>query len=150
MTEERIVLTILNAQNCYALKPQQGKYGMEQSDMTKKMIVLLSEGAPLGIHCVLHGLSYETLFKTNGILESNKHFSMFENLVLLKGADLSNMFLSGLKVTAPDEEGQIVVINAKADGEAYEQCNAYSEFTSNHVNDTVEYMNNLFDKYRYV
>ena len=150
MTEERIVLTILNAQNCYALKPQQGKYGMEQSDMTKKLIVLLSEGAPLGIHCVLHGLSYETLFKTNGILESNKHFSMFENLVLLKGADLNNMFLSGLKVTAPDEEGQIVVINAKADGEAYEQCNAYSEFTSNHVNDTVEYMNNLFDKYRYV
>ena len=150
MTEERIVLTILNAQNCYALKPQQGKYGMEQSDMTKKLIVLLSEGAPLGIHCMLHGLSYETLFKTNGILESSKHFSMFENLLLLKGADTSNMFLGGLKVAAPDEEGQIVVINAKADGEAYEQCNAYSEFTSNHVNDTIEYMNNLFDKYRYV
>ena len=150
MVEERIVLTILNAQNCYGLKPQQGKYGLETSDLTKKLIVLLSEGAPLGIHCVLHGLSYETLFKTNGILESNKHFSMFENLILLKGADVGNMLLGGLRVAAPDEEGQMIVLNAKADGEAYEQCNAYSEITSNNTNGTIEYMNNLFEKYRYV
>ena len=150
MIEERMVLFILNAQNCYGLKPQQGKYGMEQSNLTKKLAVLLAEGAPLGIHCVIHGLSYETLFKTNGILESNKHFSMFENLILLKGADVDNMLFFGLKVAAPEEEGQMVVINAKVDGESYEQCNAYSEITSSNNNDTIEYINNLFEKYRYI
>ena len=39
---------------------------------------------------------------------------------------------------------------AKIDGETYEQCNAYSEITSHNTNDTIEYMNNLFEKYRYV
>lgn len=150
MTEERIVLAIMNTQNCYDLKPQPGKFGAEPSETTKKLIALLTEGSPLGIHCIVHGLSYETLFKVSGILESNKHFSLFENLILLKGADVVNMFLAGLKISAPEEVGRMIVVNAKIDGEPYEQCNAYSSFSSKEQDPTTKFMSNLFDNYQYV
>lgn len=152
MTEERIVLTILNAQNTYELKPRPARIGnmMEQSDTSKKLVSLLLEGAPLGIHCIIHGLSYETAFKNNGIFDGSKHFSMFENLILLKGTDMGNIYVGGssLKLTAP-EEGQMIVINAKVDGEAYEQCNAYSDITTEKKNKTIEYITNIFEKFRY-
>ena len=140
MTEERIVLAIMNAQNCYELKPQPGKFGVEPSVAAKKLATLLSEGGPLGIHFIIHCLSYETMFKTNGVLT-----------ILLKGADVANMFLGGLKVAPPEENGLMIVLNGKADGEAYEQCKAYSDITATgKKNSVVEFMSNLFEKYRYV
>lgn len=149
MTEERIVLAVMNAQNCYELKPQAGKYGAEPSAAAKKLVALLAEGGPLGIHCIIHCLSYETMFKTNGVLTS-KEFPLFENMILLKGADVANMFLGGLKVAPPEESGLMIVLNAKADGEAYEQCKAYSDITAEgKKNSVVEFMTNLFEKYRY-
>lgn len=151
MIKERIVLAILNTQNSYDLQVQQTSFSFDSNSQlgtNDKLVALLKEGAPLGIHCILHALSYITLFKTNAILDSTKHFPLFDNLILLKGADVNNMYLS--IVDAPNEEGQMVVFNAKIDGETYEQCNAYSEITSHNTNDTIEYMNNLFEKYRYV
>lgn len=149
MTEERIVLAIMNAQNCYELKPQPGKFGVEPSVAAKKLATLLAEGGPLGIHCIVHCLSYETMFKTNGVLTS-KEFPLFENMILLKGADVANMFLGGLKVAPPEESGLMIVLNGKADGEAYEQCKAYSDITATgKKNSVVEFMSNLFEKYRY-
>lgn len=150
MTEERIVLSILNTQNCYELKPRPGKFSSEATETTKKLHSLLSEGAPLGIHCIVHGLSYDTLFKSSGILESSKHFSLFENMIILKGADSLNMLLEGLKISAPEEEGRMIVINAKIDGEPYEQCNSYSCFTTENENTVSKLMSNLFVKYQYV
>lgn len=150
MTEERIVLAIMNAQNCYELKPQPGKFGAEPSASAKKLATILAEGGPLGIHCIVHCLSYETMFKTNGVL-SSKEFPLFENMILLKGADVVNMYLGGLKVVSPEEDGSMIVLNAKVDGEAYEQCNAYSDITlKGKKNSVVEFMSNLFEKYRYV
>lgn len=150
MTEERMVLAIMNAQNCYDLKPQPGRFGLEPSESAKKLVTLLAEGGPLGIHCIVHGLSYETLFKNNGIL-SNKEFPLFENLILLKGADVANIYLGGLKVVPPEESGVMVVLNAKADGEAYEQCKAYSDISvSGDKNAVVQFMSKLFEDYRYV
>lgn len=150
MSEERMVLAIMNAQNCYELKPKPGKFSPEPSATTNKLIALLTEGAPLGIHCIIHCLSYETMFKSNGIL-SNKELPMFENMIFLKGADVYNMFIAGIKVAAPEESGLMIVMNAKADGEAYEQSKSYSEITiGDKKNSTVEFMSNLFEKYRYV
>ena len=150
MTEERVVLAIMNAQNCYELKPQPGKYGVEPSVAAKKLATLLAEGGPLGIHCIVHCLSYDTMFKTNGVL-TNKEFPLFENMILLKGADVANMYLGGLKVAPPEEGGLMIVLNGKADGEAYEQCKAYSDITlGGKKNKVVEFMSNLFEKYRYV
>ena len=89
------------------------------------------------------------MFKT-GIL-SSKEFTLFENLILLKGADVANMFLGGLKLVAPEENGLMIVLNAKVDGEAYEQCRAYSDISAKGKgNLTTEFMYNLFEKYRYV
>ena len=149
MSEERMVLAIMNAQNCYALKPVPSRFGTEPSPAAKKLIALLTEGNPLGIHCIIHCISYETMFKTNGIL-SNKEFPLFENRILLKGADVSNMYLDGVKVAAPDESGLMIVMNAKIDSEAYEQCKAYSDITTEEKgNAVVDFMSNLFDNYRY-
>lgn len=150
MINERVVLVIMNTQNSYNLKSQLGRFGKEQSESAKKLINLLSDGATLGIHCIIHALSYDTLFKMSGILDGNKHFSMFENLILLKGADTSNMQYHGIKANAPDEEGRMIVFNAKIDGETYEQCNAYSYITLEVLNDELKFMSNIFDNYRYV
>lgn len=150
MTEERIVLAIMNAQNCYELKPQPNQYGtMAPSASAKKLTTLLAEGGPVGIHCIVHCLSYDTMFKTNGVL-TNKEFPLFENMIILKDADVINMFLGGVKVTAPEESGLMIVLNGKVDGEAYEQCKAYSDITTKGKKTAVvEYMSNLFEKYRY-
>lgn len=150
MTEERWVLVMMNTQNSFTLQPQQGRSYKETSPSTQKLISILTEGGPLGIHCIIHCLSYETLFKNNGILDSNKHFSLFENKIFLKGADTSNILLNGLKFSTPEEIGLMVVLNAKVGNEAYEQCKAYSDITVKRQNNTmVEYMSNLFEKYRY-
>lgn len=149
MIEERVVFVILNAQDSYDLKSQQGRFGAEQSELSKMLIELLTEGGPLGIHGIVHALSYDTLFKTSGVLDS-KNFSLFENLVLLKGADTNNLVYYGVKAEAPEEEGQMTILNAKIDGESYEQCNAYSDVTIKQMNNDLKFMSNIFDKYRYV
>lgn len=149
MTEERWVLAIMNAQDCYELKPQLNKYGSsESSEAAKKLAMLLAEGSVLGMHCIVHCQSYNTMFKTTPIL-SGREFSMFENLILLKGADVSNMYFDNLKIAAPEEEGVMIVINGKIDNEAYEQCKAYSDFTiDGNGNPTVDFMTNLFNEHR--
>ena len=149
MTESRWVLAIMNAQDCYELKPQPDKYGrMEPSETAKKLATLLAEGSALGIHCIVHCQSYNSMFKTTPVL-SSKEFSMFENLILLKGADVSNMYFDNLKVAAPEEDGVMIVINGKIDKEAYEQCKAYSDITVvDCENPTITFVSNLFEKYR--
>ena len=148
MTEERVFLVLLNAQNCYALRPQQGRVGMGQSEPAKQLLALLTDGAPLGIHCLVHGFSFESVFKSTGFLDWNKHGSLFENMVLLRGADVDKAI--GLKVPAPDEEGLMVVVNAKLDGEAYEQCKSYSDITTDVTNVTVDFISEFFERFRYV
>ena len=149
MTEPRIVLAILNTQNCYDLKPVPGSFStMDPSPSAKQLATLLSVGAPLGIHLILHGLSYETLFKTGGII-SSKELPAFENLIFLKGADIGNLMLSRIKVSAPEKESGMIVINAKVDGEEYEQCDAYTDITVDRENETVDYLTNLFNHFRH-
>ena len=149
MKEERIFLFIMNAQNCYPLKAMQGKFGLEQSEYAKKLVSILAEGTPLGIHCIIHSISYESLFKSSGILET-KHFPLFENIILLKGADTSNLYLGGVRVSSPEEEGKIIILNSKLDGEEYEQCNVYSEYSGVQNNFITKYLVNKFEEYRYV
>lgn len=149
MYEGRMILVLMNAQNCYELKPQQGKFNMEQSPSAKKLATLLAEGGPFGIHCIVHCLSYDTMFNFNGVL-TNKEFPMFENVILLKGADVANMFFGTLKVLAPEESGLMVVIKRNDFGDRYEQCKAYSDITvEGEKNAVVKYLSNLFEKYRY-
>ncbi len=148
MIEERIIITILNAQNSFDLKPHLGKYGrLEQSENVEKLVKILSEGSTLGIHCIIHGITFETLFKTNGILDQSKHLSMFENSILLKGAD-PTMYLLGSKIQAPNEEWQMIVLNKKIDGEPYEQCSAYSVFSSTEKNTISDSISKFFKKYQ--
>lgn len=148
--EQCLVLAIMNAQECDALKPQIGRYGAEMSATTQNLIRLLNEGGSLGIHCIIHCLSIDAMFKTNAIF-SNKEFSSFMNYIFLKGADASNMYLtSASKIVPPEENGQMVVLNGKVDGETYEQCQCYSDITcSGKSNSMVDYLSSLFNKLRY-
>lgn len=145
--EPRVVLAIMNAQNCFDLKTPAGKFGV--SELAGKLGTILSEGGQFGIHCILHGMLYDMIFKSGGIL-SNDKFSLFENLILLKGADIHNMLLAGLKVSPVEEEGKMVVLNSKIDGEDYEQCKVYSDITSRGFDGPLlKFMTNLFEEYRY-
>lgn len=149
MTEPRIVLAILNTQNCYDLKPVPDRYSrMDQSPCAKQLATLLTIGAPLGMHVILHGLSYETLFKTGGIISFND-LQAFENLFFLMGADIENLMLSRIRVSAPERENGMIVINAKVDGEEYEQCEAYTDITVDRNNATVDYLTKLFTLFRH-
>lgn len=144
MVEERIVLSILNLQNCYALRPASGGGFSDQSSITKKLAAIITEGAPLGIHCILHGLSYETVFSSPRMLDS-KLLPMFENQIYLKGYN-SNRSISNMRFCSIEDEGQMVVINAKVGGQEYELCRAYSDLTVQAHNELVDYMNYMFDK----
>lgn len=141
MVEERVVLSVLNIQNCYGLRPARF---MEPSEASKKLSTIIAEGAPLGIHCIIHGLTYETIFKSTEVLNA-KLSSSFENQILLKGADIGYM-MSVKRVSPIDEDGQMIVINAKIAGEEYEQCCVYSDITTRENNVVIDYMNYIFTK----
>jgi hypothetical protein len=144
-TEERLVLAVLNTQNCYELKPQQAGMIPVPSATATKLAKIISEGPPLGIHCIIHSLNYTSLVGTGAIFQSSV-LNYFENKIFLKGADIQNMLLAGIKLNSVDESGQIIVLNSKMDGEAYEQCNAYSEITVNGNNRTVDFISQLLKR----
>jgi hypothetical protein len=147
-TEERIVLAVLNIQNCYELKPQGAGMMPMPSATATKLAKILNEGAPLGIHCIIHSLNYASLVGNGNIFDS-KVMNNFENKIFLKGADIQNIFLGGFKIGTVEETGLMIVINNKLDGENYEQCKAYSEITADHHNATVDYISRLFEYNRY-
>lgn len=147
-TEERIVLAILNAQNCYELRPQQSGMLPMPSDTAIKLAKILNEGSPLGIHCMIHSLNYSSLIGTGNIFDS-KVMNNFENKIFLKGADTQNILLGSVKIGSIDENGQMIVLNNKLDKENYEQCNAYSEITAKSTNATIDFISQLFERNRY-
>lgn len=147
-TEERIFVVILNAQNCHELRPT----GFKPPKSLELLKAILTDGAPLGIHCILHTLTYYSMFGSGkGCVFEPKDSYLFENIIFLKGADLEKTECRNLKTEAPEKEGQMVVVNAKLDGEPYEQCNSYSSFTcqKRDKNSTADFMTDFFDKNYY-
>jgi hypothetical protein len=147
-TEERIVLAVLNIQNCYDLKPQGGGMMPMPSPAATKLAKILNDGAPLGIHCIIHSLNYNSLVGNGNIFDS-KVMNNFENKIFLKGADTQTMFLGGTKIGTVEENNIMIVQNNKLDGENYEQCKAYSEITANKSNATIDFISQLFENNRY-
>jgi hypothetical protein len=147
-TKERLVLAVLNTQNSYELKPQQSGMIPMPSATATKLVKILNEGPPLGIHCIIHSLNYTSLFGTGAIFQSAV-FNHFENKIFLKGADIQNILLGGIKLSSVDENGQMIALNAKLDREDYEQCNAYSEITINGNNTAVDFILQLFKQNSY-
>ena len=137
---ERIVLSIVDMQNCIAFKPVMGKFGEGASEATKKLTKLLNEGPQLGIHCIVHYGSYDR----NTLREY-----YFENKIILRGASLERLFF-GFLISAPKEYGKMTVVNAGIDGEQYEQCVAYSELTFDTLDEegkkTVNLIKNVFER----
>ncbi|MDR1348064.1 MAG: DUF2075 domain-containing protein [Prevotellaceae bacterium] len=144
-TEERIVLSVLNIQNCYALKAESI---MKPSETATKLAKIFSEGAPLGMHCIIHSLNYSSMFGQSGLFKSDI-FNFFENKIFLKGADVKNMLLGGIKIEAVEENGLMIVLNNKMDGENYEQCKSYSEITAKKTNTVIDFISQLFNCNRY-
>jgi len=148
-TEERIGLAILNVQNCYELKPQQSGMIPMPSATANSLAKILDEGAPLGIHCIVHSLYWTSLFGTGKIF-ADKVANCFENKIFLKGTEWDKIFLGGTKIGTVEENGLMIVLNNKKDGETYEQCKAYSEITTNKNNSTIDFISQLFENNRYV
>lgn len=148
MVEERIVLVILNAQNCDLLKPVQDRF-TRPSTSSQMLSAILSEGSSLGIHCIVHAFSYSSLFKSSGILE-NKELEHFNNFIALKDADTDNLILrnSMWSKVSVKTAGRVIVDNGELDGEPYEQCSVYSKCMLKDHNDYSDNINNLFKKIR--
>ena len=141
MADERIILTIMNIQNCYDLRPSKP---FQPSVASSKLASIITDGAPMGIHCIIHGLTYDTVFNSTKTL-SNGQDSSFENQILLKGADVERM--CPIKRISPvSEEGEMIVINAKLDGKNYELCYSYSELTLDAYDNITGYMNSMYKK----
>jgi hypothetical protein len=79
LTEERLVLAVLNTQNCYELKPQQSGMIPMPSATATKLVKILNEGPPLGIHCIIHSLNY-TSFR----IDNKMHHHSIPNLERLE------------------------------------------------------------------
>lgn len=126
-TASRIVMTILNTQNAYELRPVPNKYGhMEHSEISNKITEIIKEGAPLGIHCIIHSQSSKSLFGSDLPIEATAR-DYFENIVLLRSSDNDLIGLRILRRNMPlASEGRAVVVNARLDNEDYEQCSIYN------------------------
>ena len=148
LIEERIVLTVLNTQNCYDLKPKGSGYSAIPSEAAGKLIKILNEGAQLGIHCIIHSLSYSSMFGNSGLIKPDV-FNSFENKIFLKGSDWDNIYIGAKKTCTVEENNLMLVVNNKLDGETYEQCKAYSEITVAESNATIDYISRLFERNRY-
>lgn len=135
--EGRIVLTILNIQNCDILANEQ--YG-PTSNLSKKLSNILSEGARFGIHCIIHAVSFEILAKKK-ILDIT--FTYFENKILLQGASLPPM--PGVRVEPFDGKYKMAVIVK----DKCEKCVAYSSLSANEDYKVVDnkLMNYMQDKF---
>ena len=148
VTEERIVLAILNIQGCDELRSTKGEYGgTEPSPTTTKLVKILDEGAAKGIHCIVHALSYESLKER--IFDSDVLIK-FENKIFLKGIDIEktllNLGIMDMDISRVDKSGQMIVLNAKIDDEDYEQCNAYSEIPEDDKNAAINFISKLFKR----
>jgi hypothetical protein len=109
---------------------------------------ILDEGAPLGIHCIIHSLFWTSLFG-QGKIFPDKVANFFENKIILKGADMDKVFLGGIKPGAVENNGMMTIVrNSKLDGEIIEQCKSYSKITTNSKNPSIDFLGQLFNKKR--
>lgn len=146
-TEERIFLFIINAQNCYSLKPiNNGTFKMP-SQASKTLTNILENGSSLGIHSVIHTLNFSNFFGNDNSLDS-RTVDFFENKVLLKGCEKNYLYTGGIKTPEVEHEGQMIVFNAKIDNEPYEQCNCYTEISLPTKDNLCNNVRQILDKYR--
>ena len=162
--EERMVLVVLNAQDCEALKPVQDRYGMTTKTTTQILSGILAEGPQLGIHCIIHAFSYSSissLFRSSGFYGIKERFV---NRIAMKSADMGNLYSqddsnpdrSILSKMNMDVEGQVIVDNGRLDNESdkasdkasYEQCKVYSRFTVENNSSITDFVSNFFENYR--
>ena len=141
--EERIVLAVLNTQNCSVLKSESI---MKPSETATKLIKIINEGAQLGIHCIIHTLSFNSMFGSSANLFKTDVFNLFVNKVFLKGADVQNMMLGGIKVSSVEENNLMLVLNNKLDGETYEQCKAYNNISTSGNNTAIEFISKFLKR----
>lgn len=147
MVEERVVLVVLNAQNCDALKPVHDRF-TNPSNSAQALSAILAEGSSFGIHCIIHAFSFASLFKSSGIFKE-KELEHFTNRIALMGADTEdNMYLSKtMRNLRLDEPRRMIVENGGLDGEVSEQCSVYSRFTVREHSIVGDFVSAFFAKY---
>jgi hypothetical protein len=150
MSNTRIVLTILNAQNSDDLLPIPNIYNrMDPSETNNRLKTLMMEGAPLGIHCIIHGLSYGVMFENPRSVFQSSLITCFTSFICLncsRGDGIHN-FMSKLDIPNPDK-GWMMVDNANLDGYQYEQCNPYTLCSLDTTDPALKLVMDLFKKYQ--
>lgn len=128
--EQRIVLSIINAQNCYPLRRSGSGFRADVSDLAKKLVDIIQDGPALGIHVMLHALYSEALFGREGFFDSDVK-DRFANAIIMTNSGLGiGDVLCGVRFRPSVElEGRVLVMNNRIDNEPYEQCSVYDKCT---------------------
>ncbi len=127
----RVVLTIINAQDSYALRPTNGNGYAEQSKASTKLNRLLNEGPQLGIHCIVQTSKPDVLFSSEKGIDKDAA-GQFDNIVFMRSAKVGykvcgvlfddDLFARG-KMPIVEANGRVLVITGRRD---YEQCLVYN------------------------
>lgn len=124
--ERRIVLSILNANNCYPLRRPSGGYMSGMSPNSQRLKEILVDGPTLGIHVMLHSFSLGELFGREKSLDYDLK-DYFCNVILMTNSGVSkgDMICETTRRPEVDQKGRVLVLNKKIDKEPYELCRVY-------------------------
>lgn len=156
----RIVLTILDTSSCRDLRASSSDYGPIRSETAERLSYILREGPNSGIHCIIHSGSFRALFndrETEILRERN--VGNFCNTILLRGSDFGeNSYIHNMRITAPEQDGRMIIVESDGDDHSYEQCNAYSAIYDEKILNSdgstfddspqLRYIYDTFNKYR--
>ena len=124
--ERRIVLSILNANNCYPLQRPSGGFMTGLSQNSQRLKEILVGGPILGIHVMLHSFSFGEFFGREKCLDFDLKES-FSNVILMTnpGVSRSDIICETTKRPEVDQKGRVLVLNKRIDNEPYELCKVY-------------------------
>lgn len=133
--EQRVVLIIMNTQNCYPLRRIDSGF-REVSALAAKLVEIIRDGSELGIHVVIHSLSLGDVFGREGFFESDLK-DRFANVIVMTNSGLGiGDILCGVRLRpSVDQKGRVLVMNNGIDKEPYEQCGVYDRCTITPMSD---------------
>ena len=121
--EPRIVISIINAQNCYPLRPTGSGFSAELPKVSKKLVEIIQDGSSLGIHVMMHSMYEGSLFGRDSFFASDLKLK-FSNVILMtnSGVDRTDY---GYRPNV-DQKGRVLLLNNRIDNERYELCRVYN------------------------
>ena len=128
--KQRMILSLLNVQNCVSLRSTGSLIRPDSSPTAKKIAEIIKDGPALGIHVIMHALTANAVFGSNNLFAYDLK-EQFSNVILMTNAGIGYGDSIGKVrfIYENNQKGRIFMINNCIDGEPHEQCAVYSKCT---------------------